>query len=124
MSEATTGVPAANASVSTMPKLSPPSDGAQTHIGPRELGELALLGDLAERLHAAAVEHHVRDLLRARADEREGRRDRLAQRLERPQQDRQALALHRLADEQDPQRPVARRRRTMSGTQAGAPRWG
>jgi hypothetical protein len=30
MSDATTGVPAANASVSTMPKLSPPSDGAQS----------------------------------------------------------------------------------------------
>ena len=30
MSEATTGVPAAKASVSTMPKLSPPSDGAHS----------------------------------------------------------------------------------------------
>jgi hypothetical protein len=30
MSDATTGVPAANASVSTMPKLSPPSEGAHS----------------------------------------------------------------------------------------------
>ena len=30
MSDATTGVPAANASVSTIPKLSPPSDGAHS----------------------------------------------------------------------------------------------
>ena len=30
MSDATTGVPEANASVSTMPKLSPPSEGAQS----------------------------------------------------------------------------------------------
>jgi hypothetical protein len=34
MSLATTGVPAANASVSTMPKLSPPSDGAQSTSAP------------------------------------------------------------------------------------------
>ena len=73
------------------------------HLGARELGELALLGDLAERAHAAVVEHHVRDLLRARADERERRRHVVAQRLERAQQHRQALAFDGLADEQDPQ---------------------
>ena len=65
MSEAITGVAAANASVRIMPKLSPPSDGAHSTSAPRELGELALLGDLAERAHAAVVEHHVRDLLGA-----------------------------------------------------------
>ena len=36
MSDATTGVPAANASVSTMPKLSPPSDGAHSTSAARE----------------------------------------------------------------------------------------
>ena len=55
-------------------------------------------------MDAAVVEHHVRDLLGAGADERERRRDLLAQRLERAQQHRQALAFDRLADEQDPQR--------------------
>ena len=42
----------------------------------------------------------------AGADERERRRHLLAQRLERAQQDRQALALDGLADEQDAQRRV------------------
>ena len=37
--------------------------GRAEHVRARELGELALVGDLAERLHAAVVEHHVRDLL-------------------------------------------------------------
>ena len=78
--------------------------GRAQHVGARELCELALLGDLAERAHAAVVEHHVGDLLGAGADERERRRNVLAQRLERPQQDRQALAFDGLADEQDPQR--------------------
>ena len=63
MSEASTGVPAAKASVMTMPKLSPSKRGRAQHIGAGELGQLALLGDLAERAHAAVVEQHVRDLL-------------------------------------------------------------
>jgi len=73
------------------------------HVGAGELGVLARLGDLAERVDAAIVEHHVRDLLRGGADERERRRDLLAQRLERAQQHRQPLAFDGLADEQDPQ---------------------
>ncbi len=40
--------------------------GRAQHVGALQLGELALLGDLAERPHAAVVEHHVRDLLGAR----------------------------------------------------------
>ena len=68
-----------------------------------ELRALALLGDLPERAHAAIVEHHVGDLLGGGADERERRRrDVLAQRLERRQQDGEALALDGLPDEQDP----------------------
>ena len=43
------------------------------------------------------------DLLGAGADERERRRDLVAQRLECAQQDRQALAFDRLTDEEDPQ---------------------
>ena len=73
------------------------------HIGAGELGQLALLGDLAERVDAAIVEHHVGDLLAAGADERERRRNVVAQRLEGAQQDRQALALDGLTDEEDPQ---------------------
>ena len=52
MSEATTGVAHANARVSTMPKLSPPSDGAAITFAasssPREL----LLGEEAEHIDA------------------------------------------------------------------------
>ena len=78
--------------------------GRAQHLGARELLELALLGDLAERLHAAVVEHHVGDLLGPRADERQRRRDVLAQGLEGAQQDGQALAFDRLPDEQQAQR--------------------
>ncbi len=82
-----------------MPKLSPCSEGAHSTSASGELGELARLGDLAERIDAAVVEHHVRDLVRGGADERERRRDLLAQRLERAQEDGQALAFDGLADE-------------------------
>ena len=75
------------------------------HVRARELGELAPLGHLAQRQHVAVVEHHVRDLVGARAHERERRRNVIAERLERPQQHRQPLAFHRLPDEHDPQRP-------------------
>ena len=76
------------------------------HLSLGQLGELARLGDLAERAHATVVEHHVRDLVRIGADERERRRDLLAQRLERTQEDGQTLAFDGLADEQDPQRAI------------------
>ena len=94
--------------------------GRAHHVRARQLGLLALLGDLAERLHAAVVEHHVRDLLGRRAGERERRGDLVAQRLERAQQHRQALALDGLADEQDAQwrRPPD----VLGGARLGAPR--
>ena len=69
MSEATTGVPAANASVSTMPNDSPPSDGAHEEVGLAQRLALALVGDLAERVDAAVVEQHAVDLVGRRADD-------------------------------------------------------
>ena len=52
MFEATTGVPAANASVRTMPKLSPSSDGAQSRSAScRRAPELVVV-DATERLDA------------------------------------------------------------------------
>ncbi len=59
----------------------------------------------------------MRDLALGRADERERRRDLLAQRLERAQQHRKALARDRLADERDPQRLA--RAREIFGAIAG-----
>ena len=94
------------------------------HVGARQLGELALLGHLAQRSHRAIVEHHVRDLLGARADQRERRRHVVAQRLERPQQDREPLAFNGLADEHDPQRArplVAQIRSRSCGSRRSAP---
>ncbi len=105
MSEATTGVPAANASVSTIPKLSPPSEGAQSTSAQAQLGRLLRLGDLAQRVHAAVIEQQRRDLLGGCPHERERGGHVLAQRLEGAQQHGQPLALDGLADEQDAQRP-------------------
>ena len=82
--------------------------GRAQHLGTGELRELALLAHLPERVHAAVVEHHVGDLLGAGADERERGRDLIAQRLEGPQQHRQALAFDRLTDEEDPQLTLRR----------------
>ena len=104
MSLATTGVPAAKPSVSTMPKLSPPSDGATSRSALASGGVLALVGDLAERADAARVEHQRRDVLLAGADDTQLDGHVLAQRLEGAQQHRQALALDGLADEREPQR--------------------
>ena len=87
-----------------MPKLSPCSEGAHTTSARASSSSLRDSETLPSALHAAVVEHHVRDLLGAGADERERRRHLLAQRLERAQQHRQALAFDGLADEQDPQR--------------------
>ena len=80
--------------------------GRAEHVGARQLGELARLRDLAQRMHAAIVERHVRDLLRRRTDERECRRHVIAQCLEGTQQDGQALALDDLSDKQDAQLSV------------------
>ena len=75
-------------------------------------------------MHAAVVEHHVRDLVLGSPDERERRGDLLAQRLERTQQHRQALAFDGLADEQDPQRTIGlvQRVRLLSCTEVHAVR--
>ena len=108
MFEATTGVPAANASVSTIPKLSPPSEGAHSTSAASSSSRLTSSDDLAEHPHAGRVEQDRRELLGRGADHCQLGRDVLAQRLERAQQQRQALALDGLADEHDPQ-PVARR---------------
>ena len=78
--------------------------GGAQHVGRLQLRQLARLVDLAERAHAVAVEHHVGDLGLPRTDDRERRRDLLAQRLEGGQQHGQTLAFHGLPDEHDPQR--------------------
>ena len=64
MSEATTGVPAANASVSTMPNDSPPSDGAHSTSAARSAALLRGVVDAAERGHALAVDEQRRELVR------------------------------------------------------------
>ena len=61
--EPTTGVPDANASVSTMPKLSPPSDGAHEQVGLAEQAPLLLLGHAPGDLDALGVEQQRLDLL-------------------------------------------------------------
>ena len=50
MSEATTGVAHANARVSTMPKLSPPSDGADQRLRREQLARQLLLRQEAEQV--------------------------------------------------------------------------
>jgi hypothetical protein len=71
MSEATTGVPAAKASVSTMPKLSPPSEGADEQVGGGQRLRLLGVGDLAQDVDALrAVEHERLDLVAVGADDR------------------------------------------------------
>ena len=98
----------------TMPKLSPCSEGAHSTSARASSACLRSLGDLPERAHAAVVEHHVGDLLGARAHQRQRGGDLVAQCLEGAQQHRQALALDGLADEQDPQGrlPVGPRHRS------------
>ena len=96
--------------------------GAQ-HVGFAQPPELLLLGDLAEGLDAGLLERHVRDLVAARTDQGQRRRHVFAQRLERRQEHRQALALHGLADEQDAQLAAAPRTSAPAAA-AGARRWG
>ena len=120
MFDATTGVPAANASVSTIPKLSPRSDGAHSTSALLELALLGLVVDLAEHPHVPDVEQIRRELFR-----RSGRSrvssvgNALAQRLERAQQQRQPLALDGLADEHDPQ-PLAGGRAAARAARSGS----
>ncbi len=110
MSEATTGVPEANASVSTMPKLSPPSEGAQSRSTRAEEPPLLLLGHPPDHVHALRVEQERLDLLGGDARDRESRAHAgPTQRLEGPQQDRQPLAPLGATDEEDLQVVPGRR---------------
>ena len=102
MSDATTGVPDANASVRTMPKLSPPSDGAQSRSASCSRrhfsSSLTRPSDLdAVRRRAGSGATSSRP---APATVRRASTSGAAQRLEGAQQHRQALALLGAADEQ------------------------
>ena len=104
MSDATTGVPAANASVSTMPNDSPPSDGATRRSASRSAWRLRSSETLPSAWTPRVVEQHAVDLVGRRADDLQLDGQVLAQRLEGAQQHRQPLALDRLADEDELQR--------------------
>ena len=69
MSLATTGVPAAKASVRTMPKLSPPSDGAHRTSAAASASRALVVGDLAQHGDAARVEQQRLDVVGAGADD-------------------------------------------------------
>ena len=102
MSEATAGVPEANASVSTMPKLSPPSDGAQSRSASPSRRHFSSSVTAAGHVHALRVEQQRLDLLRGHAGDRQARGHAgVAQRLEGAQQHRQPLAALGTADEED-----------------------
>ena len=99
------GVPAANASVSTMPKLSPPSDGAHSTSASCSSRHFSVLAHAAERRRRpprragkGATSSRV-----APGDGQPRAHARGAQRLEGAQQHRQALALLGAAHEQQPQ---------------------
>ena len=116
MSDATTGVPAANASVRTMPNDSPPSDGAHSTSARASACVLRVVVDAAERRRRPrASASSGASSAASHADHRELGGDVLAQRLEGAQQDRQPLALDRLADEGDPQRLVRHARGAAPG---------
>ena len=80
--------------------------GAQD-IGALQLLALAGVVDLAQHADVAVVEHQRRELFGGGADHGQLGGDVVAQRLEGAQQKRQALALDRLADEDDAQ-PLGR----------------
>ena len=82
----------------------PVQRGGDEQIGATKLLVLALVVHLAQHADIAIVEHQRRELFARRADHGQLCRDVLTQRLERTQQQRQALALDRLADEQQPER--------------------
>ena len=65
-----------------------------------------VLIDLAEHGDATPIHDEMRDVLLAGADDAELGGDVLTQRLEGPDEDGQALALHGLADEGDLQRAI------------------
>ena len=63
MSDATTGVPAANASVSTIPNDSPPSDGAHSTSAARSACSLTASSTRPERGHAVRLDQQRRELV-------------------------------------------------------------
>ncbi len=114
MSDATTGVPAANASVSTIPNDSPPSDGAHSRSEARRARSFS-----ASSIRPSAVTPSDSTSIGASSSGViptivNSAGTWLAQRLEGAQQHRQALALDGLADERDPQR-LARHPRPRRG---------
>ena len=117
MSEATTGVPAANASVSTMPNDSPPSDGAHSRCARLSAARFSLVVDAAEGGDSARLGQQRGQRLLLDPDHGQARGLLLAQRLEGAQQHRQPLALDGLADERDLER-LARRAPARRGRAA------
>ena len=106
MSEATTVAPEAKASVSTIPKLSPPSDGAASTSAARSSAYLVASSTLpSARTPRGSISSGASSSW-VGPDHGQLGGDVLAQRLEGAQQQRQALALNRLSDEQDPERVV------------------
>ena len=90
------------------PERLPAQRGRAEHVRALQHLPLAVVADPAQRDHALGVDQQRRQLVRVDADDGELGRDLAAQRLERAQQHREALALQGLADERDPQR-LARR---------------
>ena len=96
-------MPAAIASIRTMPKLSPASEGAtSTSASPsaRQSTPCETLPSTSIVLGHLGIGDPALDLLGIGADHRQPGRDVLDQRLEGGEQDRQALALLGAADEQ------------------------
>ena len=122
MSDATTGVPAAKPSVRTMPNDSPPSDGAASTSAAASAARFSASPTRPSTVTPDRSTQQRRDLRLGGADDRQPDRDVLAQRLERAQQDRQALALDGLADEDDLQRVAGHAQARRGDAALGQPR--
>ena len=105
MFEATTGVATANASISTIPKLSPPSAGETNSLAARELALAHLVRDDPEHVDPVLVEAQPRVqqpvLERVGADQAQPGAGPAADLRPGAQQHRQALARVVAADEDD-----------------------
>ena len=107
MSEATAGVPEANASVRTMPKLSPPSDGATSRsASPSSRHFSSSVTRPAISTPSVSSSSGSTSVSRGARDGQPGVDAGAAQRLEGAQQDRQALALLGAAEEEQLERAV------------------
>ena len=121
-----TGVPAAKASVRTMPKLSPESDGAQSRSALVQLAPEVVAGDAAadvDPAHQLGIGQVAQDVLALGADHGQPAGDVLDQGAECGEQDRQALALLGAADEENPQL-LGGRRGGRSARRRRRRRWG